>query len=49
MSEPEIVDPLTQLVWMLRWDDDYTDEFKRQCVQKAIAYAMDVEKQSEVG
>ena len=42
-DDEEVVDPITQLVWMLAWDEDYTDEFKRQVIQKAIAYANKVE------
>ena len=33
------VDPLTQLCMMLAWHDDYTDEYKREWLEKAIQFA----------
>jgi hypothetical protein len=39
MEEFEVVDPITQLLMMLVWDEEYTDEFKRQVIRKAIFQA----------
>jgi hypothetical protein len=34
----ERVDPVTQLCSMLAWSEDYTDEYKREWVEKAIQH-----------
>lgn len=41
----EIVDPIDQLLMMLAWQEDYTDEFKRKCLIEAIKEVMEGEGQ----
>lgn len=35
----ETVDPIDQLLMMLNWNDDYTDEFKRAKLIEFVKFA----------
>jgi hypothetical protein len=37
-EKPEIVDPLDQLLMSLKWEEEYTDEYKRRVFADAVKF-----------
>ena len=37
-DKPEVVDALDQLAMSLKWDEEYTDEYKRRVIVDAIKF-----------
>lgn len=39
MEQHETVDPIDQLAMSLKWDEEYTDEYKRQVLVEFLKFA----------
>ena len=39
--EEKLVDPIEQLAMSLKWDEDYTDEYKRRVLLDAIRFVLE--------